>query len=141
MTTVERQEKWEPVEGIVTPAARAVLTEDHEGLVVTMMFSEIADGLQSDLRMNFGRVFAYTVYEEFVHPWDTVEAAPRLALRWERYIYPLLQIKNSKWMSSLANFLFLHPESIHYRLLTLDQIVDVLCNKPPEVTWVSGVQS
>ena len=67
---VERHEKWPPVEGIVTAAARAVVSEDHEGLVVIMMFSEIVDGPASDLRINFGRVAAYTVYEEFVHPWD-----------------------------------------------------------------------
>ena len=65
---IERHEKWEPVTGIVTPAARALISEDHEGLVVTMMFSEVVDGLDSDLRISFGRVAGYTVYEEFVHP-------------------------------------------------------------------------
>lgn len=56
---VERHEKWEPVAGITTPAARAVVQKDHEGLLVTMMFSEIVDGLGADLQMRFGRVAAY----------------------------------------------------------------------------------
>lgn len=139
--TVERQEKWEPVPGIVTPAARAMVEEDHEGLVVTLMFSEVVDGHQSDLRINFGRVLGYSVYEEFVCPWDTSEAAPRLGGRWERYIYPLLVIRDSKWMASLVNLSIVHPDCVHYRLLTLDQIVDVLCNKQPEVAWVTGAES
>jgi hypothetical protein len=134
--TVEKQEKWEPIDGIITPAAAALITEDHEGLTVTLLFSEIVDGRDSDLRLRFGRVLGYTVYEEFVHPWQTSESAPRLEGRWEIYIYPLLQIKDSRWIGSLPDLLLLHPESIHYRLLTLDQIVDVLCDKPPEVSWV-----
>ena len=30
----ERQDKWEPIAGIVTPAASAVIAEDEEGLTV-----------------------------------------------------------------------------------------------------------
>jgi hypothetical protein len=137
----ERQEKWEPVEGIEAPAARAVIQEDVGGFVVTLKFSEIVDGLQQDLRISFGRPFAYSVYEEVVHPWETVDAGPRLAGQWERYIYPLLQIKDSRWVHSLPTLLFVHPDSVHYRLLTLDQIVDVLCSKPPEVSWVNVAEA
>jgi hypothetical protein len=42
-------------------------------------------------------------------------------------------------MNSLAEQLIVHPDCIHYRLLTPDQIVDVLCSKPTEVSWVKGV--
>ncbi len=135
---VEKQERWEPIDGIVTPAASALIVEDGDGLIVTLLFSEITDGRDSDLRLKFGRVLAYTVYEEFVHPWESSNAAPRLDGQWERFIYPLLQIKDSRWMSLLPNLLILHPDSIHYRFLTLDEIIDVLCHKPPEVSWVSG---
>jgi len=136
--TVEKQEKWEPIDGIVTPAAAALIAEDQGGLTVTMLFSEIVDGRDSDLRLKFGRVFGYTVYEEFVHPWETSETAPTLEGRWETCIYPLLQIRDSRWIASLPNLLVVHPDCIHYRMLTLDEIVDVLCPKPPEVSWVSG---
>ena len=105
-------------------------------LTVTLVFSEIADGGDSDLRIDFGRVPAYSVYEELLHPWEPSEPGPRLAGRWEGYIYPLLQVKNSKWMASLPNLSMNDPDCIHYRLLTLDQIVDVLCGKPPGVSWV-----
>lgn len=133
---LEKQEKLGFVEGVVTPAARAVVEENHQGLAITMVFSEILNGLRSDLRLNFGRVLAYTVYEEFVHPWGFVEAAPRLGGPWDGYVYPLLQLKNSKWIASLPNLLFVHPDCIHYRLLTLDQVVDVLCKRPPEIAWI-----
>ena len=43
--TIEEHEKWEPVEGITTPVARAEVKEDREGLAVTLVFSEIVDGL------------------------------------------------------------------------------------------------
>ena len=134
--TAERQEKWEPIDGIVTPAASALIAEDHEGLTVTLMFSEIVDGPDLDLRLKFDGVLGYSVYKEFVHPWEILESVPQLEGRWERFRYPLLQIKHSTWMASLPNFLLLHPDSLHYRLLTLDTIVDVLCGKPPEVSWV-----
>ena len=137
----EREEKWEPVEGIVTPAARAVIDESHRGLVVTMVFSEIVDGLKLDLRINFGRIRAYSVYEEFIHPWSqSREEFPRLTGEWERYTFPLVLVQNSEWVSWLSD-LIIPPTPIHYRFVTLDQIVDVLCNKAPAVTWVEGLQS
>ena len=122
--------------GVVTPAASARIAEDDDGLTVTLLFSKIVNGRDSDLRVRFGRVLAYTVYEEFVHPWETSASAPRLDDRWESYIFPLLQISESRWVASLANLLHVHANAIHYRLLTLDQIVDVLCSKPPEVSWI-----
>lgn len=132
---LEKQEKWVPVEGIETPAASALIVEDNDGLTVTLLFSAIVDASHSDLCLKFGRVLAYTVYDEFVHPWPIAESMPRLAGQWETYIYPLLQIRESKWIGSLENLLFVHQNAIHYRLLTLDQIVDVLCTKPPDVNW------
>jgi hypothetical protein len=59
-----------------------LIDEDQDGLAVTLMFSEIVDGLHSDLRIESGRIPAYTVYEEFVHPWDGAEP-PKLAGKWE----------------------------------------------------------
>ncbi len=140
--TFERHEKWEPIEGIVTPAARALVKEDHEGLVVTMIFSEIVGGGNSDLRIRFGRVAGYTVYEEFVHPWDSPQTeSPMIRDGSKRCVYPLLLIHDSEWVRSLSDRLIGFPDSVHYRLLTLDQIVDVLCNKQPEATWVNAVES
>ena len=137
--TNEYVEKWEAVEGIETPVARAIVTENHLGLSTTLIFSEMIGGHEFDLRITFGRVPAYVVHEEFVHPWSH-GIAPRLAGKWERYCFPLLTVGNSKWLASFSESHLLNwPGSIHYRLLTLDQIVDVLCNRIPEVTWVSSL--
>lgn len=137
----EYVEKWEAVEGIVTPAARAVVTEDHLGLSTTMMFSEIADGHEFDLRINFGRVPAYAVHEEFVHPWAH-ERVQQLTGKWERYYFPLLTVCNSHWLASFSQDHLLNwPGCTHYRLLTLDQIVDVLCNRIPQTTWVEPLST
>jgi len=133
--SVEKHEKWEPIEGIETPAASALITEDKDGLTVTLLFSGIVDGRNSDLCIRFGRVLAYSVYEEFVHPWPLSDAAPKLDGRWGAYVYPLLRISESMWMASLPDLLLVHPDAIHYRLLTLDQIIDVLCSKSPDVSW------
>jgi hypothetical protein len=139
---MERQERWEPVEGIVTPAARAVIEEDENGLAVTLMFSEIVNGLDSDLRIRLGRVPAYTVYEEFVHPWNISQTElPKLAGEWESYAFPLLLIHDSAWLDSLTGQLISYPDSVHYRFVTLDQVVDVLCTNPPEVTWINKTLS
>ena len=136
----EKQEIWEPIDGITTPAASALVNEDKEGLTITLLFSDIVDGSDSDLCLKFGRVLAYSVYEEFVHPWQTLESAPRLTGPWEIYFYPLLRISDSRWLASLPDVLAVHPDAIHYRLLTMDQIVDVLCSKPPEVNLTGAAR-
>jgi hypothetical protein len=132
----ETNEKWEPIAGIETPAAAAVVVEDHDGLKVTLLFSKITAGGDSDLRIDFGRVAAYSSYEELLHPWETSDNGPRLAARWEHYVYPLLRVRNSQWIASLPNLSVSHPECVHYRLMTLDQIIDILCSKAPIVNWV-----
>lgn len=134
----ERLEKWEPTGEIATPAARALIVEDQGGLAVTLMFSEIVDGLHPDLHINFGRVPAYTVHEEFVHPWnDSQTEPPKLTGEWEGYTYPLLLVQDSEWVNSLTERLVSYEAPIHYRLVTLDQIVDVLCNKLPAANWAT----
>jgi hypothetical protein len=136
---VERYEKWEPVEGVVTPAARALIEENHEGLGVTLFFSEIVGGLNFNLFINFGRVPAYTVHEEFVHPWNIyhTESPPMLNGKWETYCFPILIVRDSVWLDSFSDSqLVSYPDCIHYRLVTLDQTVDVLCNRTPGASWV-----
>lgn len=136
---VERYEKWETVEGIVTPVSRAVIEETHRGLGVTLFFSEIVDGLDSNLQINFGRVPAYAVHEEFAHPWNThhTESPPTLDGKWEHYFFPILIVKDSMWLDSFSDSQLIgYPDCIHYRLITLDQTVDVLCNRTPEASWV-----
>src|SRR3954466_16007620 len=99
---VERYEKWEPVKEVTTPVVRAIVKEDHEGLSVTLVFSEIVGGHNRDLQIAFGRVPAYAVYEEFVHPWmaSNAEPPPRLVGKWENMYFPLLLVKNSMWLGS-----------------------------------------
>ena len=136
---LEHYEKWEPVTGIHTPVARSLITEDHDGLVVRLMFSEIVNGLDSDLQMSFDGAPAYTVYEEFVHPWNAyeVEPPPKLDGKWKSYSFPILIVKNSIWLASFSESqLNDYPDCIHYRLVTLDQIVDVLSSQVPGVTWI-----
>jgi hypothetical protein len=53
-----------------------------------------------------------------------------------RFVYPLLVIHDSEWLRSLSDRLNNYPGCVHYRLLTLDEIVDVLSNKQPEASWV-----
>lgn len=139
--TIEHYDKWQPEAAVHSPAARAVIKEDHSGLVVTLIFSEVVGGLNSDLRIAFGRVPTYAAYEEFVHPWNSYETKPppKLDGQWQSYCFPLLIVRNSVWLDSFSESqLINYPESIHYRLVTLDQIVDVLCNKAPEVAWIDS---
>jgi hypothetical protein len=84
LTGPELYEEWVAAEGVTTPAARASVKENHEGLSVTMIFSEINGGLDKDLRIDFGRVPAYAVHEEFVHPWNVYDAGtlPKLEGEW-----------------------------------------------------------
>jgi hypothetical protein len=136
---IERYERWEPVAGVTTPVSRALVEESREGLSVTLVFSEIVDGLSRDLRIAFGRVPAYAVHEEFVHPWNISESEhpPGLAGRWEGVTFPLLLVANSLWLGSFSDGQLLnYPGCVHYRLLTLDRTIDVLSNTAPEAAWV-----
>src|SRR5947207_1101844 len=100
---LEYYEKWQPIDGINDPVARVILKEDHEGLNIILMFSEIKDGIENDLQIKFGRVFAYSVHEEFVHPWNNLQNdLPQLGGKWEKWAFPLLIIKNSIWLRSFS---------------------------------------
>jgi hypothetical protein len=139
MVKVERHEKWTAVEGVTTPVARALIEEGHDGLVITLVFSDIVDGLNSDLCIDFGRVPAYAVYEEFVHPWieSNGEAPPKLEGKWKDFSYPLLLVRDSDWQSSFSDSQLVNWSGcVHYRLVTLDQTVDVLCNRAPLLSWI-----
>jgi len=106
------------------------------------VFSEIVDGLDSDLRIDFGRIPAYAVYDEFVHPWiqSNGEATPTLEGKWKDFSYPLLLVRNSVWQSSFSEDQLVNWSGcVHYRLVTLDQTVDVLCNRTPALSWTKGV--
>ncbi len=135
-------EKWEPVEGIITPIARVSSIDDVEGLQIKLIFSEIVGAADFDLLINFGRVPAFTVHEEYVHPWkneDEKQSVPRLKDEWERYAFPCLIVRNSNWLRTFSDSqLYDFPDCIHYQFLTLDRYVDVLSNNEPQVTWVKA---
>jgi hypothetical protein len=54
----------------------------------------------------------------------------------KRFVFLLWLIHDSAWVRSVSDRLIGFPDSVHYRLVTPDQIVDVLSNKLPEVNWV-----
>ncbi|MBW4582638.1 MAG: hypothetical protein KME42_23960 [Tildeniella nuda ZEHNDER 1965/U140] len=142
---LERYEKWEPVEGITNPVHCARINEGEQGLSITLIFSKTVDGLHAKLRINFvGRTPAYTVHEEFVHPWNVafVEPIPKLEGKWVGWTFPLLIVKHSTWLKSFSESQIVgYADSIHYRLMTLDKIVDVLYDGVPEASWVQQANS
>src|ERR1700743_1828692 len=101
----EIYEKWEPVEGINAPIARALVKEDHNGLVATLVFSDVVNGISRNLQINFGRVPAYTVHEEFSHPASCYdhELPPELGLEWDRWFFPTLIVRDSVWLDSFSD--------------------------------------
>lgn len=137
----ENYEKWEPIEGITTPAAFSLIKDDQNGLNVTLVFSTIIDGIDADLQIRFGRVPAYTVHEEFSHPWMNyeTETAPKLNGRWGNFTFPTLVVRNSRWLNSFMDFQLLgFSECAHYQLVTLHKTVDVLCDGVPEASWIEA---
>lgn len=137
--TKESYEKWEPIEGIITPVAFSLIKDDRDRLTVTLVFSTIIDGIDVDLQIKFGRVPAYTVHEEFSHPWMNYETEdpPKLNGRWGNYTFPALIVRDSNWLNSFIDVqLFGFDECTHYQLITLDKTVDVLCDRVPKVSWV-----
>jgi hypothetical protein len=93
-------------------------------LASTIDWEAVANNL---LKIRGGHFHRFRAFGEFLKTYELPEA-----LTWDA-IVPTKILRNTS--------LIVHPDCIHYRLLTLDQIVDVLCNKRPEVTWVNGVKS
>jgi hypothetical protein len=141
---MESYTRWEPASGIASPCADIVLHGDPRSTTVLCRFSEVRGALPRDLAIRFGTdVVASMSHEEFVHPWQRESRGalvPRLEGEWRRYAFPLLEVHDSEWLASFSDGEILEPDRVglrHFRLVSLDNTVDILARGTPEAEWVA----
>ena len=82
----EIHNRFQPVDGVATPCAAAVLHADPAAVTVRFVFSDVRGSPGRDLLVRFGReVIACMSHDEFVHPWQMDKATgevPRLDAPW-----------------------------------------------------------
>ena len=84
-----------------------------------------------DLRLVFSRVIAMHAEDECPGTFPLPKELPRLDAQ---YTFPLLTVANSKWASQWP----MHPQNVHYVLISLDDIVHVFAGPNVEATWGDG---
>jgi hypothetical protein len=139
---METYARWEPVAGVTSPCG--ILLEVGPSTVTARLRFSAVGAAPRDLLLTFaGRVVACMSHEEFAHPWHAEELdaeVPRLDGRWARYAFPLLEVRNSRWLASFSDSQILDPDRpglTHYRLVSLDNTVDVLAAGGVAAAWVS----
>jgi hypothetical protein len=142
---MESYARWQPVPDVTTPCAEIVLYADPGATTVRLRFSLVRDAAPRDLVLGFGRdVVACTSYEEFAHPWQLATgdgAVPRLAEPWAGYAFPLLLVQPSRWLASFSDYQLddeRRSAAAHYRLVSLDNTVDVLTTGRVTAEWVAA---
>ena len=140
---MESYTKWEPVAGVVSPCGYIVLHADPLAHTVLLRFSTLRDAPPRDLLLRFGRqVVACMSHDEFVHPWQAhapISEVPRLDGWWAPYAFPLLKVRQSRWLASFADTQILEQqreELTHYRFVSLDNTVDLLASGAVTAEWV-----
>ena len=133
--------RWEPVRGIDRPCSEVLIQMSPAATLARLRFAE-----QDDLVLDLGlRVPAFMSHEEFVHPWAGEDAdvpLPKLSDRWARYSYPLLEVHQSRWLASFTDSQIMDWERAaakHYRLISLDNTVDLLVIGPVVASWVPSL--
>jgi hypothetical protein len=139
----ETYTRWSPVPDVTAPCADIVLHAEPGDVTARLRFSLVRDAAPRDLLLRFGReVAACASHDEFLHPWQADETAgevPRLAGDWVGYAYPLLRVHDSRWLASFGEGQLVdyqHVTLTHYRLVSMDNTVDVLTAGEPSAEWV-----
>ena len=133
--TPESYVRWEPLEDLPEqPCENIQISYQGNRLIVTALF-----GFDPPLRgilINFGRVEAFKVYEEFSDPW--MENTPHLPEvkngQFNRWTWPLQQVLDSSWIKRIVrrNSGIEGVEWLHYVVVTGDMTLHVMTSGAPE---------
>ena len=137
---MEQFTKWEPLSGVSTWCFEINFRTDRTGdFEVMLRFANTKEPGLPSLHLNFGpNVLAFTSYEEFVHPWVSNEVGPipRLPEPYLNWPFPLLIVHDSLWFASVVDDeIYKRSAFTHYRLVSLDNIVDVVSSGEVTARW------
>ena len=140
---MEAYSRWQPVPGVATPCSDIELHVADEATVARLRFSRVKGASPRDLLVRFERgVVGCMSHEEFAHPEQADAQAgevPCLGGPWSAYAFPLLRVHASRWLASFSDGQLLDERraaASHYRLVSLDNTVDVLTTGAVAAEWV-----
>ncbi|OVE80789.1 hypothetical protein BVY04_04975 [bacterium M21] len=137
---METYEKWEVVDNVKAPIAWLELREDQLGLRVFSKCTEIENGNGVDFSVSFDTVAAYTVHKNAMHPALTQETGDCPMLEgeeWEEHAFPCLKVSDSAWTGAFSAEQLKDLTGLtHYRVISLEQTLDVLTTATPTGNWI-----
>jgi len=135
----ERLRKWEPLDGLPEQMLGGVqLSSDGTSLVATAYFDDTI--VTRPLRLTFGSVEAFKVYEEFSDP-AVLSPAPMMPDPILRAVpWPLQEVTNSDWVRRVVgrNGALRDREWRHFIVVTMDVILHVMTDAPVEAQQLEG---
>ncbi|WP_447760625.1 hypothetical protein [Sphingopyxis panaciterrae] len=127
--------RWEPLANLPEhPCGSIQISYQREHLIVTAHYA--FDPSSRGIRIDFGRVEAFKVYEEFSDPW--MENTPHQSQvrngQLNQWTWPLQQVINSSWIGRVArrNAGIEGFEWLHYVVVTADMTLHVMTSSAPE---------
>lgn len=131
MAEEERFERWEPIDGLQAKMYLDAMHDDREGFRLIL---KAVDPKLRELRILFDAPLCYrgtqekyllrAIYEgNSIYPW------PIFIVRNSRYV---------RWFYTQATSA-IDQDGRHYHIAAMDQIVDVLSERPPIISWLSDV--
>ena len=140
--------RWEPAIAIPdSPCADFVLKSYEDGVLkLTLRYSWVNEN-NFDLVLTFSEVRAFRTFWDGDGDDRIIDLnPPRCSGRHSGFIWPLLEIEQSRWLSSgnFATSIFIAEGTRqlpwhHYRLITLERSVDVLARGAIAGEWVASV--
>ena len=136
----EHYVRWEPIAGRTEhPLGGFELSWTVAGLVATADY--VDDPPVQGLRIDFGRVEAFKVYEEFSDPWaEDCPTQPRLANPTRhQYTWPLLEVGNSRWVQRVVarNGAIESYPWRHLQVVTTDMTLHVMTSRPEHLELIA----
>lgn len=134
----EYRKRWEPISALPTrPIARINLEARGRNVVVKIKFDNT--GEVSDLKIDFGCVESFKVYEEFS---DFCSVGPQPLMPSDRLglvAWPFQEVVNSQWLERVVvrNGAIRDRAWRHFAIFSLDTILHVMTDDPFRASFVN----
>lgn len=130
--------KWEPVTGIDYPCADISFKYDAPfELAVTMNFSRVKGLQPKDLLIKFDGPISFRWEDEVFGLNYLPEDLPRCSNpEWKGWTFPLLRVENSLWLKRHHDRNSVYEDRVHFALLSMNDLIQVLALPVVEVQWI-----
>lgn len=142
---MERAIKWMPKPEIDFACADISFTWTSgigARLVVLLHFSRVDGGSSQDLQLAFTRPLAVKWEDEAFGLIESPDLLPQCSgARFDRFTHPTLIVERSSWAEMYAADMFAAGDPraervVHYFMVSLNDLLHVLAESPPEAAWV-----